>query len=207
MYLGYSSSQECKSCNRLYTDMIAKKASICYDCIVEPLVAAKVLRQGFDFEAHASGEHRGTCIVCLDENKLLGRKYLICRDCLVRRLGDLQLLSYSVRPEIRATATALTERTSAVLNIGPEWIAKSKKACDGCGSETIEFARKELLCLDCVLSEMVASTHFTLTERRTYSRSDRAEETHPGEAWSYDRTQRGDAGEPVPPSEASADSE
>lgn len=159
---------ECQSCNNLYTKLIAKKSKICYDCIVEALVNAHIFRQGFDFNSYATSEHRTTCIICLND-QLVGRKYLVCLDCLLQRLGDTQLLPFTERPDITATATALTDTTSSILNIGPEWISKSYFPCDGCGEDVIEQDRKERLCMECMLTYLKKSQHFKVEKRRSYN--------------------------------------
>lgn len=164
--LSISGLVECKGCNTL-EKLASKKHKLCYDCIVETMKDAGVYHQGYDVSSTQGGSK--VCIVCLETTRHIGRKYMICMDCLADRLSEMALLNFSKRKMFEAKSKYDQENSSYAGNGDPDWRERRWYPCDVCKREEVPPDRKERICMDCIIDSLVSTQHFDLSFRRVYS--------------------------------------
>ena len=152
----------CNSCDE-ETTLMSRKHMTCYDCLVHFLTTSKIFVQGFDITSKRDSQ---MCIVCLDTVKHIGSRYVICIDCLITRLGDLNLLKFTERDDIHPLYVAIdtSYETGSV-----DWQRKKYFPCDICLRDNIEDTRTERVCMDCLMDKLLDSPYFTKVKRRIYS--------------------------------------
>jgi len=152
----------CNSCGEDNT-LMSKKHMTCYDCLVHFLTTSKIFVQGFDITSKRDSQ---MCIVCLDTVKHIGSRYVICIDCLITRLGDLNLLKFTESDDIHPLYVAIdtSYETGSV-----DWQRKKYFPCDICSRDNIEDTRTERVCMDCLMDKLLDSPYFTKVKRRIYS--------------------------------------
>lgn len=154
----------CVSCEG--SSMVSKRHSICYDCILDTSSNAKIFTQGFDV---SSNPGMRTCIICLETGAFVGRRHLICQDCLVGRLGDLTLLNFNSRKTFyNNSIIAGTSRISSVYTDILRWSTVTNITCDICKT-SISSLRKERVCLDCIIDNLIRTRNFGIRDRRVYT--------------------------------------
>jgi hypothetical protein len=152
----------CNSCGEDNT-LMSRKHMTCYDCLVHFLTTSKIFVQGFDITSKRDSQ---MCIVCLDTVKHIGSRYVICIDCLITRLGDLNLLKFTESDDIHPLYVAIdtSYETGSV-----DWQRKKYFPCDICSRDKIEDTRTERVCMDCLMDKLLDSPYFTKVKRRIYS--------------------------------------
>ena len=152
----------CNGCGKDNT-LTSKKHMTCYDCLVHFLTTSKIFVQGFDITSKRDSQ---MCIVCLDTVKHIGSRYVICIDCLITRLGDLNLLKFTESDDIHPLYVAID--TSYEMS-SVDWQRKKYFPCDICSRDNIEDTRTERICMDCLMDKLLDSPYFTKVKRRIYS--------------------------------------
>jgi hypothetical protein len=152
----------CNSCGEDNT-LMSKKHMTCYDCLVHFLTTSKIFVQGFDITSKRDSQ---MCIVCLDTVKHIGSRYVICIDCLITRLGDLNLLKFIESDDIHPLYVAID---TSYETGSADWQRKKYFPCDICSRDKIEDTRTERICMDCLMDKLLDSPYFTKVKRRIYS--------------------------------------
>ena len=162
IYIPVSRRTCCNSCGEEHT-LMSKKHMTCYDCLVHFLTTSKIFVQGFDITSKRDSQ---MCIVCLNTVKHIGSRYVICIDCLIARLGDLNLLKFTESDDIHPLYVAIdtSYETGSV-----DWQRKKYFPCDICSRDNIEDTRTERVCMDCLMDKLLDSPYFTKVKRRIYS--------------------------------------
>ena len=162
LYIQRSRRTCCNSCEEENT-LMSKKHRTCYDCLVHFLTTSKIFVQGFDITSKRDSQ---MCIVCLDTVKHIGSRYVICIDCLITRLGDLNMLKFRESDDIHPLYVAIdtSYETGSI-----DWQRKKYFPCDICLRDNIEDTRTERVCMDCLMDKLLDSPYFTKVNRRIYS--------------------------------------
>ena len=152
----------CNSCGEDNT-LMSRKHKTCYDCLVHFLSTSKIFVQGFDITSKRDSQ---MCIVCLNTVKHIGSRYVICIDCLITRLGDLNLLKFIESDDIHPLYVAID---TSYETGSADWQRKKYFPCDICSRDKIEDTRTERICMDCLMDKLLDSPYFTKVKRRIYS--------------------------------------
>ena len=158
-----SNISNCQICNSK-PFLISKKHHLCYDCFVGSLTSAKVFTQGFEIRPRKENQ---ICIICLNHSKYIGEKFLVCMDCLIRRLGDLGILRYKICNDFQPVFLALDNTLSDSMD-PVEWQKKKYYPCDICRKDEIDDHRQERVCFDCIIDMALETPYFSKKSRRVY---------------------------------------
>jgi len=153
----------CSLCDDRDYALFSKKHKMCYDCLVEKLSSAKLFSQGFIIHTR---KYSKTCIICLNTVKCIGNRYLVCIDCLIKRLGDLGLLRFKKATDMNPDFLVLEDFSDSST---VEWMKKRYYPCDVCREDNIPDNQTERICINCLIDNLLATPYFCKNERRIYN--------------------------------------